>query len=167
MLDRRTLGGLWIAMTVALIDQFSKGALLKLMANSTGRIEVASFFDLVMVWNRGVSFGMLQQADARHALMIFTGCVIAGLMVWLSRATSKAQVIALGLVLGGAFGNLLDRFIYGAVADFFDFHLLGHHWPAFNVADAAICIGVALLMWESWASGRTPASPPTTGTKDA
>jgi signal peptidase II len=155
MRDRRTVGGLWIAMAVALIDQISKGALLKLMATSTGRIEVTSFFNLVMVWNKGVSFGMLQQADARHALMVFTGCVMAALLVWLSRATSKWQVIALGLVLGGAFGNLLDRVIYGAVADFFDIHFFAYHWPAFNIADAAICIGVALLLWESWIGGKT------------
>jgi signal peptidase II len=154
MRERRLLGGIWIAMVVALLDQLSKGFFLKLMAAAAGPRYLCDHFNLVMVWNKGVSFGLLQQADARHALMAFTMLVMAALLLWLGRATSKMQVIAIGAIFGGAAGNLLDRIIYGAVADFFDVHAFGYHWPAFNVADAAICGGVALLLLDSWRSGR-------------
>jgi signal peptidase II len=144
------LWGLLVAMLVALADQMSKKALLGLMASATGPLTLTPFFNLVMVWNRGVSFGMFREADARLGLIVFTALVIIGLLFWLARARGKLLPLALGLVMGGAFGNLLDRIIYGAVADFFDVHAFGYHWPAFNVADAAICTGVALLLWQSW-----------------
>lgn len=154
MRNRPLLLGLLVAGLTALIDQLSKKALLGLVLDKGWPITVTPFFNLVMVWNRGVSFGMLRDADARHVLIGFTTLVIACLLVWLNRAGGRLLPYALGLVIGGAYGNLLDRVIYGAVADFFDFHALGHHWPAFNVADAAICIGVALLVWQSWCEER-------------
>lgn len=144
------LWGLLVALMVALLDQLSKKALLEMMQATQGPITLTPFFNLVMVWNRGVSFGMLGNADARLGLIAFTSLVILGMLIWLARVRGKLLPLALGLVMGGAYGNLLDRVIYGAVADFFDIHAFGFHWPAFNVADAAICSGVMLLLWQSW-----------------
>lgn len=154
MRNRPLLLGLLIAGIVALLDQLSKKALLELVLSLGWPIKITPFFNLVMVWNRGVSFGMLRDADARHLLIGFTLLVIACLLVWLSRSGGRLLPWALGLVIGGAYGNVIDRVIYGAVADFFDVHAFGYHWPAFNVADAAICIGVALLIWQSWQEER-------------
>ncbi|MGI9506383.1 MAG: signal peptidase II [Geminicoccaceae bacterium] len=111
-------------------------------------IRVTSFFDLVLVWNRGVSFGMFNNAGA-YGPMILSGIAIAvvlGLLYWLRQAENRLTVMALGLVIGGALGNVIDRFRFGAVVDFLDFHIAGYHWPAFNVADAAICVGAVLLL---------------------
>lgn len=152
------LRGLLVAGCVALLDQLSKKFLLGIMQGHEHFVEVTSFFNLVMVWNRGVSFGLLQSNDARHALIAFTLLVLCALFVWLARARSTALTTALGMIIGGATGNLFDRFIYRAVADFFDFHVLGHHWPAFNIADAAISCGVALLLWHGWREDRAPRS---------
>ena len=164
MHSRTLLAGLLIAGLTALADQLSKKLLLAVVLEQGWPITVTPFFNFVMVWNRGVSFGMLRDADARYALIGFSLLVIGGLLVWLGRARGKLLPLALGLVIGGAFGNVLDRVIYGAVADFFDAHAFGYHWPAFNVADAAICVGVALLVWHSWREDRGPrtrTNPPT------
>ena len=141
--------GLGVALGVAAADWLSKYVILNIINLPERRtIPILPFFDLTMVWNRGVSFGMLQ-ADAfagRIALIGFTLAVTAVVMVWLWRNHDILSAIALGGILGGALGNIHDRLIYGAVADFFDFHLMGYHWYVFNVADAAISIGVILLL---------------------
>ncbi|MCP5933988.1 signal peptidase II, partial [Klebsiella pneumoniae] len=82
----------------------------------------------------------------RWLLILLTGAVTAGLLVWLTRVQSRLQAAALGLVIGGALGNLVDRLRHGAVTDFLDFHVQGYHWPAFNLADSGIVLGVALLL---------------------
>ena len=96
----------------------------------------------------GVSFGMLQ-ADSpygRMALIGFTLAISISVLVWLWRNDDILSAIALGGILGGALGNIYDRLVYGAVADFFDFHLMGYHWYVFNLADAGISVGVTLLL---------------------
>ena len=105
-------------------------------------------FDLTMVWNRGVTFGLLATNDpaGRWLLILLTGAVTAGLLVWLVRVQGRIQAAALGLIIGGALGNLVDRLRHGAVTDFLDFHVQGYHWPAFNLADGGIVLGVALLL---------------------
>ncbi len=117
-------------------------------------LKVTDFFNFVMVWNRGVSFGMFNRgsvAQYQPYILIFVSLVIiAGLLYWLRKATNSWQISAIGLVIGGALGNVIDRVIYGAVADFFDFHLGDQHWPAFNIADSCICIGVFILIFESF-----------------
>jgi signal peptidase II len=110
-------------------------------------IKVTSFFNLVMVWNKGVSFGMLQ---TNHTQMqyILSGVAVAiaiGFFVWLWIEPRPMNALSVGLIMGGALANVMDRLRFGAVADFFDFHIMGRHWPAFNVADAAIVIGVTLM----------------------
>ena len=120
-------------------------------------VEFTSFFRIVMVWNRGVSFGMFNTGEevTRWVLTALAVGVSIALVVWLSRVRSRLPAVAIGLVVGGALGNALDRVIRGAVADFFDFHVAGWSWPAFNIADAAITVGVLLLVLDAI---RTPRS---------
>jgi signal peptidase II len=139
--------GLGIAAAVAIADQLVKWwAMDALMAAPAG-IEVLPIFNLVMVWNRGISFGMFGGgALPPWLLAAFAGAVALGLGVWLARVETRLLAVGLGLVIGGALGNIVDRLRFGAVADFLDFHVAGYHWPAFNLADAAITIGVGLLL---------------------
>lgn len=108
-------------------------------------IEVSSFFNWVMVWNKGVSFGLMQ-GDTPTFLIIVTMAISAIFALWLTRVTHWAPMLALSFVIGGAVGNVIDRFRFGAVADFLDFHAYGYHFPAFNLADSCISVGIALLV---------------------
>lgn len=137
-----------IAVIVIIVDQANKWFFVEHMAlPSRPPIEVTSFFNLVMVWNTGVSFGMFSGMEAKWFLITMS-LIISGLLLhWCRSARSGFQAIAYGGVIGGALGNVIDRLNYGAVADFYDFHLMGYHWPAFNIADMAIVIGVIGLMW--------------------
>ncbi len=110
--------------------------------------EVTGFFNMVMVWNQGVSFGMLQQ-DGTTMVYALSGMALAislGFFIWLWREPLPMHALCVGLITGGALSNVWDRLRFGAVADFFDFHIGTHHWPAFNVADSAITLGVALMV---------------------
>ncbi|MEQ1890051.1 MAG: signal peptidase II [Alphaproteobacteria bacterium] len=138
-----------VAICVSVADWLSKYAVLYLI-NLPARqnIQLLPFFDLNMVWNRGVSFGLLQ-ADSLYGRLALTGFTLAvsfGVLVWLWRNHDILSAIALGGILGGAVGNIYDRLKFGAVADFFDFHLMGYHWYVFNLADAGISVGAALLL---------------------
>lgn len=137
------------AITVAL-DQWLKWYMLQVI-NIAGRppIEVTSFFNLVMVWNRGVSFGMFASAGQPMLLAGLAAVITIVLLVWLARSHDRLVTLGVGFVIGGAIGNVIDRFRFGAVADFFDFHAFGYHWPAFNIADSAIFIGVVVLCIQS------------------
>ena len=114
-------------------------------------IEMLPFFNIVMVWNQGVSFGMFSNSsDYGPILLSALSLVISAIFaVWLFRSSSKMQCFAIALVISGAIGNVVDRVRFGAVIDFLDFHAFGHHWPAFNVADSCICVGVFLLIIHS------------------
>ncbi len=138
--------GLAVAAAVAAADQLVKWWLLGVIAEAPGGIAVTSFFNLVMVWNRGVSFGLFGGGALPPWLLAAAAIAIAaGLTVWLARIEERWLGAAVGAVIGGAAGNVVDRVRYGAVADFFDLHLGAYHWPAFNVADAAITLGVGYL----------------------
>lgn len=141
------LGLVVAALTVAL-DQLSKWAMLEVLDLPGGAIEVTPFFNLVMVWNRGVSFGMFNSAGALAPWFLagLALAVVVGLVIWLQRAEQVLTALGLGLIIGGALGNVIDRVRFGAVVDFLDVHALGYHWPAFNVADSGICVGAALLL---------------------
>lgn len=139
-----------IAALTFVLDQLSKYWLLYgvgMMARPP--IVVTDFFSLVMVWNKGVSFGMFSRTgqDFMPYALVVLALVISGILARLALTTEKRiERIAYAMVIGGALGNALDRIRFGAVADFFYFHIGDLGWPAFNVADSAICIGVSLLL---------------------
>lgn len=115
-------------------------------------LAVLPVLNLVAVCNFGMSFGMLNDYGmAVTWVLIALALVICGaLLVWLKRAETRLQIVALAMVIGGALGNVLDRLIFGAVFDFIDVHAFGMHWPAFNIADSCIVIGVVVLVFESF-----------------
>lgn len=116
-----------------------------------GRVALAPFFDLVMAWNKGVSYGLFQAETTigRIGLIVFALVVVLGLGLWLAKTETRLMAVAIGLIMGGALGNALDRYVHGAVADFFSFHAFGFYWYIFNVADIWIVIGVGLILFES------------------
>jgi signal peptidase II len=148
--------GLAVAAVVAILDQLGKAAIL---AHFAGRgfdgERIAPFFNLVLTYNRGMSFGLFNPgAGAGGGLnavvfSIAAAAIVAGLVYWLSRVSSSLLAVAIGLIIGGAVGNVADRIRLGAVVDFLDFHVGPWHWPAFNLADSAICIGVAAMLLDS------------------
>ena len=147
----------WIVAAAALIaDQLSKNLLLYgldfRILGPAARIAVLPFFDLVMVWNRGVSYGLFPAGSfAGTILLIVLSLVaVAALSWWLVKCERMLLGVGLGLVIGGALGNVIDRAIYGAVADFFHFYAFGHDWYVFNVADAAITVGVMVLLLDGF-----------------
>ncbi len=143
----RLLGGT-VAIIVLVLDQLVKRGLIDFLRVHGGAVRLTGYFNLVQVWNRGVSFGMLNAGAAgeRWLLIGVALLMVAGLWIWLGWIGRAYLAIAIGLVVGGALGNALDRLRLGAVADFFDFHWAGWHWPAFNLADTAIVLGVGLLL---------------------
>lgn len=116
-----------------------------------GTVEILPIFDVVMVWNRGVSFGFLSANDdfGRWALVAMNLVIVAVLLYWLKSAKNIMLSSAIGLVIGGAFGNIYDRVKFGAVADFFQFHWQEWYFAVFNVADSFIFIGAMLLIFNS------------------
>lgn len=143
--------GILCAAAVGVIDQATKYVILEHVMSPPRIIEVTPFFNLVLAWNRGVSFGMFgHESDLGPILLTLLALAIsAALLVWMYRAEDRLTVVALGLIVGGAIGNVIDRIRFGAVTDFLDFHAFGYHWPAFNAADSAICIGAAILIGSS------------------
>ena len=143
-----------LAVAVIALDQLSKYWILNVFdLPARGQVPILPVFNLTMVWNRGVSFGLLR-ADvdlARWGLALFSLAVAIALAYWARNLTRSLPAVALGLVIGGALGNLVDRVRFGAVADFLDFSGLMFPW-VFNVADSGITIGVALLLLDSFMS---------------
>jgi signal peptidase II len=152
MIARASILGFGIAAVVAVADQVSKAWALETWFFPPRVIEVTPFLNGVAVWNSGVSFGFL----AGHSEMMpyilagFATAVSIGLAIWLTRARAPLLANGLGLVIGGAVGNIIDRLRFRAVVDFIDVHAAGFHWPAFNLADSAITIGVGLLLLDSF-----------------
>ena len=146
--------GLGLAALVAALDQLSKWIIVAHVMNPPVQIEVTSFFNLVLAHNRGVSFGMFAAgSELGKWILVGLALMISGFLVsWLFQSSSPFSIIALGLILGGAVGNVIDRVLIGAVVDFLDFHAFGTHWPAFNVADTTIFLGAAGLIFESFFS---------------
>lgn len=144
--------GLAAAAVVAILDQLTKAAVLAHFAGPPfgDRETITSFFNLALTYNRGISFGLFNDGAGLNALVfsLAAAAIIALLLFWLSRAASPLLAVAIGLIIGGAVGNVIDRLRLGAVVDFLDFHIGSLHWPAFNLADSAICIGVAAMLLE-------------------
>ncbi|HSI01476.1 MAG TPA: signal peptidase II [Reyranella sp.] len=135
-----------------IVDQASKQLLLSFLVKAGAVVPVIDgFFRLVIVWNRGVSFGLLG-GDRPLPAWLLSGVAIAvcvGLFLWLRRSDRFLTGWGIGLVIGGAIGNVIDRARWGAVFDFADFYINHWHWPAFNVADSAIVVGVGLMLLDS------------------
>lgn len=125
-----------------------------------GQINILPVLDFVLVWNHGISYGLFQQEDpaGKWALIAFTVVATIALAVWMLRTDRRFAAFSLGLVVGGAVGNLIDRLVYGAVVDFVYFHVLDFSWYVFNVADALIVAGVAGLLYDSFRPGHTDAA---------
>ena len=148
--------GLLLAFLIVIVDQATKFWIVHDVMSPPRIIEVTPFFNIVMVWNKGASFGLFSTNSpwTQVALGSLALAISAVLVVWLSKAQSRWLAISLGCVIGGALGNAIDRATYGAVADFLDFHAAGYHWPAFNVADIAITVGVVMLLLDGLIAGR-------------
>ena len=149
---RHSALGMMIALAAFLADNISKNYLILLLYERfPNRIAVAPFFDIVISWNRGISYGIFSsnQWFAQPALIAVVSLIVSILFVWLARAQSALVAVALGMVIGGALGNLWDRIRFGAVADFFSFHAWGFYWYIFNVADVWIVVGGVILIWHS------------------
>jgi len=153
--------GLAIAALVIVADQVSKYILLEWVMRPEGVsttpfmsdvvVEVLPFFNFVMAWNTGISFSLLssQTDTGRWLLVALQTAITAGVIWWLRTLHGRVVVIGAGLIIGGAIGNIVDRIRFGAVADFFDFHVSGWHFATFNVADCAITIGVGLWLLDA------------------
>ncbi len=122
---------------------------------SIPRVPVTSFFDIILAWNRGISYGWFaQHTEAGRWLLIgFTSLVTIGLWLWLARQSRPLPAMGIGLIIGGALANITDRLIHGAVADFFWFHVGRFSWYVFNLADVAIVAGAAIILYDSFHSG--------------
>lgn len=141
---------LGLALVVCFLDQASKWAVMSRLALHEG-IEITSFFNLVHVRNYGAAFGFLNDPSLQWQTWLFSGAALlaVALILWLAHKAAPHERLlftALGCILGGAIGNLVDRFRLGSVVDFLDLHLADMHWPAFNVADMAICLGAGLTI---------------------
>jgi signal peptidase II len=142
-----------VALLVLVLDRLSKLWILRDLAMQPGdSLPLLPFLSLTFVWNEGISLGLLQQGSdgGRLALILVTGLISLLLAVWLQRTRLRLPAMALGLILGGAVGNIWDRVVYGAVADFVHVHSAGWSFYIFNVADAAISVGVVLLLLDSF-----------------
>lgn len=158
--------GLRVALAVLILDQASKLWVLHVLRlEETGPIRVLPGMDFVLTWNRGISYGMFQQDSAlgRWLLVLFTGAAVAVFAIWLARVHTRIGAVALGLVIGGAIGNGIDRAAYGAVVDFVLLYVrtaaFSFNWYVFNLADAAIVAGVAGLLYESLWGERAAKAP--------
>ena len=160
--DRLTRPPLWsplapLALALAALvfgaDQTHKWWMLHVYGITREPVAVLPFLDLVLTWNRGISYGLFR--TPLQPILITLSLAISGLLwLWLARSRSVLTVAALALVIGGALSNALDRAVHGAVADFFHFHLGNFSWYVFNLADVAIVAGVVLLLYESLADRR-------------
>jgi signal peptidase II len=148
--------GLAMALVAAAADQAVKLWLIFVYdLGARGVVTLTPFLSLVMAWNTGISFSLFPQTGplGQWALLALKVIVMLLLWIWLARANSKLTALALGLIIGGALGNAIDRIAYGAVADFVLFHVttatFSFNWAVFNLADAAIVVGVAGLLYET------------------
>ena len=149
--------GILAALVTLVADQASKLWLLNGFGLARrGVVKVTPFFDLVLAWNIGISFGWLQNDGqaAQLALMAVKVVAVIALAIWMARSQTRLATVALGLIIGGAIGNGIDRLAYGAVVDFALFHIeIGgntYNWYVFNLADVAIVAGVAALLYDSF-----------------
>lgn len=148
---------LWIALAVLLADQLTKAAVVARFSEDTAIPIIPGLFQLVRVENRGIAFGLLADSSSPWAagiLILFSvaAIVLVGALLWQNQPSARLAGTGLALILGGAAGNLADRIARGRVVDFLDFYLGAYHWPAFNVADSAICVGAGMILLDLFAA---------------
>jgi signal peptidase II len=162
-------GYLAVSLAVLLADQWAKGIITRAFEVHQSRSIVPGLFDITYVRNSGAAFGLFASVDSSvKAILLNSVAVLVFLVVsaYALRSSHRSVRLQVGfaLILGGAVGNLLDRVRFGYVVDFLDFSISGHHWPAFNVADSAICVGVALLFLDMLRNEGDEAAGPAPGT---
>ncbi|MGE5269696.1 MAG: signal peptidase II [Thiohalocapsa sp.] len=160
--------GLAVAGLTVVLDQASKTALLRHfgeVACASHRQVVTPFLDLVLTCNSGISFGLMNRTGGSSLIFSLAAAVIIVLLIlWLRRVRTLFLAVAIGLIIGGAVGNVIDRLRFGAVVDFLYFHAGSWYWPAFNLADSAICLGVAAMLLDGLRLRRT--TPDANGRED-
>ena len=155
--------GLAVAAITVVADQANKAWMIHVYdIGAKGKVTLTPNFDIVLLWNKGVSYGLLPQDSAlgRLGLIGFAFAASLALIVWLARITTPLAAVAIGFIIGGAIGNAIDRMAYGAVADFYAFHAFGLEWYVFNIADVAIVAGVIGLLYDSIFGGHKKAGNP-------
>ena len=155
----------WFALSAAIVaaDQLTKWLVLGYFENRYPRVELTGFFNLVLVFNKGAAFSLFAQAAGWQTPLLAAFALAAAVIVSVLIVRNPGRgllCLGLALILGGALGNLIDRVRFGHVVDFLDFHALGWHWPAFNVADAAICVGAVILILEGFVHHEKRAGAP-------
>jgi signal peptidase II len=153
--------GLTVALVSLVLDQVNKWWMIgPYQIEAKGRVKITPFLDFVYAINKGVSYGMLSGTVGPIALSSFALLASAGLVVWLAKgATNRIMAWSIGLIIGGAVGNAIDRFHLGGVADFFQLHGFGYSWYIFNIADVAIVAGVIGLLYDSITSTESSSQP--------
>lgn len=150
----RLLQASLIALFVIVLDQATKAWILYDLMNPPTVVHIVPFLDFILTWNKGVGFGLLKAHSLWGTLgLIGMALGISGVLgLWIWRTTDKLLLWSLSMIIGGAIGNIIDRLRFGAVVDFIYVHvyIFGYHFPAFNVADSAITVGVCLLILESY-----------------
>lgn len=157
-----SLLGLGLGVLVVIIDQLHKWWMLgPFDIQNKERVVVTPFLDLVFVKNTGVSYGLFLQNSRQGQWILagFAGVAVLAMAVWLARGvTTRLVAVSLGLIMGGAASNAIDRLVLGGVADFFLLHAMGFRWYVFNIADVAIVAGAVGLLYDSWVTSRKDAS---------
>ncbi len=151
---------LLISLVIFILDQLTKHAVTANFQLGESKY-LLPFFNLVLAHNTGAAFSFLADAGGwQRGFFVTVTLIISGVLLWMLKGNRDNRLlsIALALVLGGAFGNLYDRAVNGYVVDFVQWHVAGYYWPAFNVADSAICVGAALLVWDSFRKPKVAAT---------
>jgi signal peptidase II len=139
----------WLTVAVLLVDQVTKYLALDLLGFEGSSLKLLPVFNLTLIFNPGVSFGMLGSLGqwGPYCLTALSATLVIYIVIWAHKTQRKSERFAFAMIIGGAVGNMIDRLRLGKVIDFLDFYIHTYHWPAFNFADAMICIGVFLLLW--------------------
>jgi len=147
------LPNIFLILSIIALDQVTKLAILGIdVVDIYPEMEITSFLNLVLVQNKGISFGLFSRYEIGWLISILTIGIVVVLFIWMRKLERAILALPFSLIIGGAIGNLIDRLNYGFVVDFIDFHFFGWHWPAFNIADSAITVGVIFLLIASFSN---------------
>lgn len=148
------LPNIFLILSIIALDQVTKLAILRRtdVVDIYPEMEITSFLNLVLVENKGISFGLFSRYEIGWLISILTIGIVVVLFIWMRKLERAILALPFSLIIGGAIGNLIDRLNYGFVVDFIDFHFFGWHWPAFNIADSAITVGVIFLLIASFSN---------------